>query len=821
MSPVTYRSEKFNAAVRNIINHLGGDLRSGKCRCPMCERRALSVSNGEKQRAILHCFACERDREIIDHLCAAGAWPTSDRLAPEHTSEAAEQARSPDERRKYALNIWKVLRTTHGRDLTILLKDYLTSRAIKQIPETALITLPPVFVAGRHYREKSQIASHDPGMVLPVRDARGRLWGIHVVWLSEDFARKRKTEPQRQSYGVIKGHFVQLAEMDWANPPDTLIIGEGAETVLTCMQLTQLPGIASGGAGFFDSITPPHCREYIIAADNGTVGQVAADKLADRLLSMFPDCKIRIATPARPEGSKDGYDWNDAVVDARGDKGQIDGLRLALLNAPLFDPWAEPDDSLLVDRRGELPDFPIDALRGLNCHKLIDWLKRAAHGTGTSLGHVAVPMLGIASGLIGTARRVQASRSWSEPMTVWTATIGHSGSGKTPGIDATRHPLAAVEDDRVDGNDQLRRTHEARAERAKAALAEWKNRVAKTPPGKEPIAKPAEADDPGPFIPPRLFTTDATIERLSMLLTARPQGILVVIDELAGLFANMSRYSGGQDNQFWLMAWDGKPYSIERMGRPAIQLDHLLLGLVGGLQPDKLSDVFKGSADGMYSRFLFAWPQTPPHRRLTDVIEEVDPTIKAALHRLADLNPHAQDRVPLSFKARQRFEGLRKRVHDRSRRLEGRERDWAAKMPAQVLRLAGTLAYVRWAIMGGPEPKEIRSQHMDAAVRLVLDYFWPHARAALRQIGLTDRHVNERRVLRWLQEQRADQIALKDIRREALAQRLDADATRLVLDGLVKKQWLRMIVTPSRVGRGRPTVRWVVNPALFAAEHGD
>ena len=41
------------------------------------------------------------------------------------------------------------------------------------------------------------------------------------------------------------------------------------------------------------------------------------------------------------------------------------------------------------------------------------------------------------------------------------------------------------------------------------------------------------------------------------LLTARPQGIIRILDELAGMFINMQRYSGGQDNEFWrLEAWE-------------------------------------------------------------------------------------------------------------------------------------------------------------------------------------------------------------------------------------------------------------------------
>src|SRR5260221_8998037 len=81
---------------------------------------------------------------------------------------------------------------------------------------------------------------------------------------------------------------------------------------------------------------------------------------------------------------------------------------------------------------------------------------------------------------------------------------------------------------------------------------------------------------------------------------------------------NMSRYSGGQDNEFWLEAWNGNPYIVERMGRDPICVEYLLVGVVGGFQPDKLSRSLKGDLDGMYARVLFSWPSEPPYRPLTN-----------------------------------------------------------------------------------------------------------------------------------------------------------------------------------------------------------
>jgi len=107
---------------------------------------------------------------------------------------------------------------------------------------------------------------------------------------------------------------------------------------------------------------------------------------------------------------------------------------------PLND-WVSPDWSILDDRRGELPDFPLECLG----ERVRAWVERAARGAGVTVAHVAVPALGIASSLVGMARRVKATSSWLEPVTCWTAVVGASGTGKTPGIDTVKRALAQIE----------------------------------------------------------------------------------------------------------------------------------------------------------------------------------------------------------------------------------------------------------------------------------------------------------------------------------------------------------------------------------------
>jgi hypothetical protein len=116
-------------------------------------------------------------------------------------------------------------------------------------------------------------------------------------------------------------------------------------------------------------------------------------------------------------------------------------------------------------------------------------------------------------------------------------------------------------------------------------------------------------------------------------------------------------------------------------------------------------------------------------------------------------------------------------------------------------------------MLGGAEPQSIGQQYVEAAVRLWRDYFWPHARAALRQIGLTEKHTNARRALSWIRNNQKAEVSLQDIRQDALGRRLDAEQTRILLDSLARAGWLKLVTTKTG---GRAVHRWQVNPQLFS-----
>jgi hypothetical protein len=395
------------------------------------------------------------------------------------------------------------------------------------------------------------------------------------------------------------------------------------------------------------------------------------------------------------ECKREGLDYVAARKVIRADNGpagewakRVDERQLqrAYENAPASEPihsWDDPDISLLDDRRGTLPVFPIAAFAP---DELQQWVRQAADNTATSIDHVAIPLLGVASGLIGISRRARASTAFLQPLTCWAALVAYSGEGKSPAIGVVRDALAMLELEREPEVAELRREHERRAKMAKAAKKKWEAEADKAVKHSKDVPRlTANADDPGPFIEPHLFVSDVTVESMGQLLQARPHGMLMVMDELAAWFGSMNRYSSGagvgSDNAFWLAAWDGGPYPTTRKTALSANIKRLLVGVVGGLQPDKIHQVFKGVADGMYARFLFAWPAPPSYRELPEgrcddalVMKVLD-----KLDRLRDESMSLRETyLPLSAKAKAAFEQFRCEVFRARTPLEGRERECAA-----------------------------------------------------------------------------------------------------------------------------------------------
>ena len=114
---------------------------------------------------------------------------------------------------------------------------------------------------------------------------------------------------------------------------------------------------------------------------------------------------------------------------------------------------------------------------------------------------------------------------------------------------------------------------------------------------------------------PRLRQNDVTIEKVATILaTAAPKGLVIVRDELAGWLAAMNTYNDA-GRAFWIEAYGGRPYRVERQKNPEpIDVPRLAVAVYGGTQPEKLAGCSTDADDGLFSRVAWFWPEPLPFR---------------------------------------------------------------------------------------------------------------------------------------------------------------------------------------------------------------
>jgi hypothetical protein len=344
----------------------------------------------------------------------------------------------------------------------------------------------------------------------------------------------------------------------------------------------------------------------------------------------------------------------------------------ALPDLTIHPTWPEPDFAVLWQDRRPPPKLPI-AVFG---PAWADWIATAAETAACPPDYVAAPLLATVSALIGHARWAEATPGWAEPPHLWLGVVGDSGNGKSPGADCLMRDVLPEIERRMlaDFPDRLR-DWGVDLELGKTARQRWRREL-------------RDAEQRGDLLPsvplmiscpqpqaPSLRQHDVTIEKVAELLAhAAPKGLLIVRDELAGWIAGMNAYNGG-GRAFWIEAYGGRPYRVERKADPnPIILPRLAVAVYGGTQPDKLARLLREADDGLLGRLLWLWPKPVPFH-LGHQTPRAEWAIRA-LDRLRELDLQPGDppmpiRVPLTADGRGLLEPFARDMQDRQKNADG------------------------------------------------------------------------------------------------------------------------------------------------------
>lgn len=495
--------------------------------------------------------------------------------------------------------------------------------------------------------------------------------------------------------------------------------------------------------------------------------------------------------------------------------GRIDGAEVISI-------WGQPDRSIIDAGRRSPPKLPSESFGDL-------WpvLCDMADAAGAPVDYVAVGALVAAASLIGGKRRVRpwSNSDWEEPAILWAALVGDPSANKSPALDRATKPMRLIERDDAENHKHSLNDWEAQMERAKAEKAAWSELVKGAV--KEGLATPplpTNAIIPDEPVRRRPVVQDATVEALAIILSGNPAGTMMVRDELAG-WLNFDKYSNG-NRAFWLEAFGGRPFVVDRLkngGKP-ICLPFSGVSVVGGIQPDRLSDELLGGADdGLVARFIWCWPDKVPFGRPRGTVDSS--RLECAYRSLDglgwghdDKDDRAHVSLPLTDQAADLFHKWGKQQEADADDAGPLYKGTVGKMPGIVLRLALVVEYLRWADAGGSEPETVSHLALASALELADDYIKPMALRVYGDAALPAVERNAATLARYIVKHRPTRVNVRDIQRHWRLPGLKvADAVKDALALLADADWLRP--APGRDGdsHGRQRADFLVNPKVGEA----
>jgi hypothetical protein len=441
--------------------------------------------------------------------------------------------------------------------------------------------------------------------------------------------------------------------------------------------------------------------------------------------------------------------------------------------APLFDPW----------ERFIVPEFPLRVLPPA----VQEYVSSQSVIIGCDPAAMAMATLTAFSGALDHRFAVKMMRNgnWWEQPRLWTLLVGDPSRKKTPIINDVMRPLERYQND-------LRHDYEARLRDYEAAKEDGDNKAKKPDP------------------PVRFVVFDSTIEKLGEILSRSDHGLLVKRDEFSGWIGSMEKYSSGRgasaDRGFWLQAYDGGPFAIDRVGRGEIYIGNLSVSLIGGIQPAKLAELHGLTSDGLLQRFV------PVMMRASNLPRDCESDAQEGFYRLVyKLIKEKPQRFLLSDAALALMNDLRAHLH----KLEQASGGLADGLQAFIGKLAGIagrfaliLHLVRYYGLSNREIDEATATNVHS---LIVDFIVPHAVEFYRSAEELTNGERLRKLASYVLTSQQQVVTSRDfIRNVGCLRGLSVIDLHTQVSPLVAGGWLQP-AEPGPLNRS-----WTVTPAVAA-----
>jgi hypothetical protein len=507
---------------------------------------------------------------------------------------------------------------------------------------------------------------------------------------------------------------------------------------------------------------------------------------------------------------------------------------------PIKPEWPDPEpiQNILL---------PVEALRPCIIPEAYhDWIIDIAERMQCPPDFIATAAIVVTASIIGAGCGIKPKQKddWLVVPNLWGGVVGRPGMLKTPAVAEVMQLLSILETEAKINFDENQNEYNAELELYKAGKEALKSEMLaaqkKVFKNKfdemilDPISlknKFINHKEPEKPIWKRYKTNDATIEKLSELLSDNPRGLLLYRDELIGLLATWDKEGRESDRAFFLEAWNGYgSLTTDRIGRGTVHTENLCISVFGNTQPSKLlhylNNAMRGcDNDGLMQRFqLFIYPDEPSRWQLIDrqPDREAKDRVFKIIRKLTEMDftqhgaiKDTRDRFPyFRFDEESQSFFYNWLTNLECEKLQADDQPIVLEHLSKYRSLMPSLALIFHLIEiadGAP------SQHISisATARAIgwCDYLESHAR---RIYGMAANIANQAaiKLSKKIQDGELHQcFSVRDVYRKHWGLLEDKDTIQKACHELLEADWLRQTSTAREMGRPKhPT--YLINPKI-------
>jgi 5S rRNA maturation endonuclease (ribonuclease M5) len=539
-------------------------------------------------------------------------------------------------------------------------------------------------------------------------------------------------------------------------------------------------------------------KEVVICPDHDEPGERYAAEVASILTGLTPAANVKILRLPDMAKGEDIYDFIERRQGTSPDaiRAEVEALTE---QAQIWTP-AEPADAVTPR---EYQPFPAEAFP---CF-VRDFIEQGSEALNCDPAFIALPLLAAFAGAIGNSRRIILRRDWIEPCVLWAASVGDSGTLKSPAMDLA---LSALRN----RHDEAMRDFQADMEAYKEAMLEFDRDLQNWKKSKDNSPPPQLENEP---VPTRYTCGDVTAEALALMLQNQPRGILLERDELTGWLRSFGAYKSGKggDEAHWLSIYGARSITVDRKssGPKIIYVPRAAVSICGGIQPGILKQSLTGEhvENGLAARILMAMP---PRRKRAWTEAEVDPMVKASVdlvfRKLLEFDFVGEGQpsnIPLSREAKEVWIDFYEDHANASFNLTNPALKAAfAKLEGAAARLTLVIHCVRIAAMEpGIQPDQVDETSVEMGVMLAR-WFRNEITRIYDILGIGQNGSDEEKSsLVELIRNRGGKVTVRELMQSCRKYRQDSTFAKAALDELLKVNKGRWVYPPPTTHGGRPS----------------